>query len=185
MVAGSQTRGTPTDGVGIGAGDEQLDGHIERVDAMRASDIAITVPTVTVDDPVTQAIRVMAVSRMPGLIVVDEWSRPKMVLPGTQVLRLAVPGSYQEDPALVRAVDEEHADRFWLELGNLTVRDCAPSRPVKPVTVRADATLLEISALMARQHSPLVAVVDDGGVLIGAVTLERLITSLAVFGIGD
>ncbi|MFD5096595.1 CBS domain-containing protein [Amycolatopsis thailandensis] len=152
---------------------------------MRASDIAVTVPTVTADDPVTQAIRVMAVSRLPGLIVVDNVSRPRMVLPGTQVLRLAVPGSYQDDPALVRAVDEEHADRFWRELGNLTVRDCAQQRAVKPVIVRADATLLEIAALMARQHSPLVAVVDDHGVLIGAVTLERLITGLAVFGVGD
>ncbi|MFE6610921.1 CBS domain-containing protein [Amycolatopsis sp. NPDC057786] len=152
---------------------------------MRASDIAITVPTVTADDPVAQAIRVMAVSRLPGLIVVDHLSRPRMVLPGTQVLRLAVPGSYQDDPALVRAVDEEHADQFWQELGNLTVGDCAPARAVKPVIVRADATLLEIAALMARQHSPLVAVVDHHGVLLGAVTLERLVTSLAVFGIGD
>ncbi|MEV7548347.1 CBS domain-containing protein [Amycolatopsis sp. NPDC089917] len=164
---------------------EPLTSNAEWVDAMRASDIAVTVPTVTADDPVTQAIRVMAVSRLPGLIVVDNVSRPRMVLPGTQVLRLAVPGSYQDDPALVRAVDEEHADRFWRELGNLTVRDCAQHRAVKPVIVRADATLLEIAALMARQHSPLVAVVDDHGVLIGAVTLERLITGLAVFGIGD
>ena len=38
---------------------------------------------------------------------------------------------------------------------------------------------------MARQHSPLVAVVDAKGLLIGAVTLERLLTSLAVAGPGD
>lgn len=156
--------------------------YTERADAMQARDIAIRVPTVTVDDLVAQAIRVMAVSRLPGLIVVDERSRPWLVLPGTQVLRLAVPGSYQEDPALVRAIDEDHADRFWLELADRTVRDCVPRQPTKPVTVRADATLLEVAALMAREHSPLVAVVDDAGVLVGAITLERLITSLAVFG---
>ncbi|MER5262708.1 CBS domain-containing protein [Actinosynnema sp. NPDC002837] len=156
--------------------------YAEQVDFMHASDIAVNVPTVTVHDPVAQAVRVMAVSRLPGLIVVDERSRPEMVLPGTQVLRLAVPSAYQEDSALARAVDEAHADRFWLELGDLTVGDCAPRRPVKPVTVRADATLLEIAALMARLHSPLIAVVDEDGVLLGAVTLERLITSLAVFG---
>ncbi len=156
--------------------------HAEQVDFMHASDIAVNVPTVTVHDPVALAVRVMAVSRLPGLVVVDERSRPHLVLPGTQVLRLAVPGAYQEDPALARAVDEEHADHFWQELGDLTVGDCAPRRPVKPVTVRADATLLEVAALMARLHSPLVAVVDEDGVLLGAVTLERLITSLAVFG---
>ncbi|WP_236791897.1 CBS domain-containing protein [Amycolatopsis sp. GM8] len=158
--------------------------HTER-DAMRARDIAMHVPTVTVDDPVAQAVRVMAVSRLPGLIVVDEWSRLWAVLPGTQVLRLAVSGSYQDDPALVRAVDEDHADRFWLELADRTVGDCAPRRPAKPATVRDDATLFEVAALMARQHSPLVAVVDDAGVLTGAITLDRLITSLAVFGPED
>ncbi|MGH3759456.1 CBS domain-containing protein [Actinophytocola sp.] len=149
---------------------------------MQARDIAIHIPTVTVNDPVAQAVRVMAVSRLPGLVVVDDRSRPWTVLPGTQVLRLAVPGSYQEDPALVRAIDEDHADRFWLELADRTVGDCAPRQPTKPVTVRSDATLLEVAALMARQHTPLVAVVDDAGVLVGAITLERLITSLAVFG---
>lgn len=152
---------------------------------MQAIEIAVSVPTVTTDDPVAKAIRVMAVSRLPGLIVVDDQSRPMMVLPGTQVLRLAVPGSYQEDPALARTVDEAHADHFWLEAGDLTVLDCAPRPPAKPVTVRSDATLLEVAALMARQRSPLVAVVDGRGVLVGAITLERLITSLAVFGAGD
>lgn len=175
----------PTDTTSVVAVEEKQTHHVEQVGAMRASDIAIGVPTVTMEDPVTKAVQVMAVSRLPGLVVVDERSRPRLVLPGSQVLRLAVPDSYQEDPALARAVDEEHADRFWLELGNLTVRDCAPARFVKPVTVRADATLLEVAALMARQHSPLVAVIDDQGVLVGAVTLERLITSLAVFGTPD
>lgn len=65
------------------------------------------------------------------------------------------------------------------------MRDCAQHRAVKPVIVRADATLLEIAVLMARQYSPLVAVVDDHGVQIGAVMLERLITGLVVFGIGE
>ncbi|MEV0074444.1 CBS domain-containing protein [Amycolatopsis sp. NPDC050768] len=94
----------------------------------------------------------------------------------------SVPESYREDLALVRAVDEDHADRFWLELAGRTVGDCAPQRFAKPVTVRADATLFEAAVLMARQHSPLVAVVDDMGLLVGAITLERLITGLAVFG---
>ena len=62
------------------------------------------------------------------------------------------------------------------------MKDCIPQQPTRPVTVRSDATLLEVAALMARQHSPLVAVVDDNGALVGAITLERLITSLAVFG---
>lgn len=153
--------------------------------AMQARDIAVNVATVTVDDPVAKAIRVMAVGRLPGLVVVDKRSRPTIVLPGTQVLRLAVPRPYQEDPALTRTVDEAHADEFWQELGSLSVGDCLPQQPVRPVTVRSDATLLEVASLMARMHSPLVAVVDKEGALIGAITLDRLLTSLAVSGLGD
>lgn len=151
---------------------------------MRASDIAANVPTVTVDDPVTKAVRLMAVRRLPGLVVVDERMRPSTVLPGTQVLRLAVPDSYQEDPALTRVVDEAYADSFWQELGDRTVGECLPVM-ARPVTVRAEATVLEVATLMARQHCPLVAVVDSNGVLSGAITLERLITSLAVLGNDD
>ncbi|MFD5829239.1 CBS domain-containing protein [Lentzea sp. NPDC060358] len=159
----------------------KLAGRTELDDAMQARDIAINVPTVTVDDPVAKAVRVMAVNRLPGLIVVDDRARPWTVLPGTQVLRLAVPSSYQEDPALARTIDENAADSFWVELADRTVGDVAPRQRAKPATVRDDATLLEVAALMARQHSPLVAVVDETGALVGAITLDRLITSLAVY----
>lgn len=163
----------------------RLERHIEWVGFMQARDIAVHVPTVTMQDRVAKAIGLMAVSRLPGLIVVDARSRPTWVLPGSQVLRLVVPEAYQEDPLLVRTIDEAYADRFWSELGDKTVGDCVPRSPTKPVTVQSDATLLEVAALMARSHSPLVAVVDDFGGLVGAITLERLITSLAVFGPDD
>lgn len=153
--------------------------------AMQAQDIAVSVATVTAADTAVHAIQVMAVRRLPGLIVVDDAGRPWTVLPGSQVLRLAIPASYQEDPALSRTIDEAHADGFWRELGELTVGDCLSRRPPPTVTVRQDATLLEIAAQMARLRSPIVAVVDDAGALTGAITLERLLTSLAVLGPGD
>lgn len=152
---------------------------------MQARDIAVNVPTVTVDEPVAKAIRVMAASGMPGLIIVDDRYRPKIVLPGTQVLRLTVPGTYQEDPALAQTVDEAHADQFWLELGNLRVGDYLPRQPVKSVTVPTDATLLTVTALMARMRSPLVAVVDSNKVLVGAITLAQLLANLPLSGLDD
>ncbi|MFF2084357.1 CBS domain-containing protein [Nocardia sp. NPDC058176] len=145
----------------------------------------MNLPTVRPTDPVAKAVRLMVVNRLPGLIVVDEADRPIAVLPGTQVLRLVIPGSYQDDPSLVRTIDEVHADLFWQEPGSLTVGDCLPDGVVKPATVTADATLLEIAILMARKHSPLIAVVDRTRVLRGAITLERLLTSLALVGPGD
>lgn len=147
---------------------------------MKAGDIAEDMATVTVNAPVSEAVRVMTQAHLPGLIVVDERSRPTMVVPGTQVLRMAVLHAYQDDPALVRTIDEAHADLFWQELGNRTVGDCLPGKPTKPITTPAGATLLELATLMARQHSPLVAVVDNGGVLIGGITLNRLLINLSL-----
>jgi CBS domain-containing protein len=152
---------------------------------MQAHEIAMTPPTVRMEDPVSKAVQLMVVSRLPGLVVVDESDRPVAVLPGTQVLRLAIPGSYQGDSALVRTVDEVHADLFWHGPGKLTVRDCLPSPIAKPATVAPEATLLEIATVMANKRSPLIALVDRDGRLTGAVTLERLLTSLAVAGPGD
>ncbi|NKZ05750.1 CBS domain-containing protein [Actinomadura latina] len=147
---------------------------------MQARDIAIKVPTVRRDDSIAHAIQVMALGRLPGLIVVDEEQRPRLVLPGTQVLRLAVPVAYQEDPALTRAVDEAHADVFWHEIRDMRVGDCLGTHTPRPVIVKSSATLLELATLMARQRSPLVAVVDDAGLLTGAVILDRLLSALAL-----
>ncbi|MCP9950652.1 CBS domain-containing protein [Actinomadura madurae] len=136
----------------------------------------------TRDDSIAHAIQVMALGRLPGLIVVDEAQRPEVVLPGTQVLRLAVPVAYQEDPALTRTVDEAHADVFWYEIRDRKVGDCLDRHTPRPVIVRPSATLLELATVMARQRSPLVAVVDGAGLLTGAVILDRLLSALALSG---
>ena len=149
---------------------------------MRARELVEQVPTVTRDDPVAMAVRVMAQAHLPGLIVVDTRSRPCVVLPGTQVLLLTVPQAHREGQALARTIDEPHADAYWQELGDLSVGDCLPRTPTRPATVREDATLLEIAALMARMRSPLVAVVDAAGELLGGITLDRLLSRLTAGG---
>lgn len=146
---------------------------------MRTHDIVEDVPTVTVDDPVAAAVRLMARTRLPGLIVVDEQKVPTSVLPGTQVLRMTVPRAHQAQPSLVRTIDEPHADLFWEELGDRTVGECLPQRPERMGVIALDATLLEAAALMARVRSPLLAVVGADGRLVGGVVLERLLGALA------
>lgn len=61
---------------------------------------------VGLDSPVIDAARTLAEQDLPGVIVVDDDGAPFTILPGTQVLRLAVPGYCQDDPALARVVDE-------------------------------------------------------------------------------
>lgn len=147
---------------------------------MRARDLAVKVPPVRVGDPVTRAVRVMVDEGLPGLVVVDQDDLPRFVLPGSQVLKLMV-SQYSGDSALARTVDEAHADQFWIDLGARSVGDCvAPDQTKLVQQVREDATLLEVAIVMSRLRAPLVAVVDDDGRLTGCITLNRLLTTVAM-----
>jgi CBS-domain-containing membrane protein len=157
----------------------------DRERAMQARDIAVAVPTITANDSVARAVQVMTLGRLPGLIVVDDEGKPTMVLPGSQVLKLAVPSSYQDDPALARVIDEAHADRFWLDITQQSVRERLPEKPSKAATIPGDANVLEVAALMARTRSPLVAVVTRDGSLLGGITLDSLLAYLAIAGIEE
>ncbi|MFI6743194.1 CBS domain-containing protein [Nonomuraea sp. NPDC050451] len=141
---------------------------------MRARDLLADFPTVRLDSPAIDAARLLAEQDLPGLIVVGDDGAPFTILPGTQVLRLAVPGYCQDDPALARVVDEAHADAFLRALDGRTVREVLPRQPRELPVTDPEATVLEVAALMARTHSPLVAVVDDRR-LVGAVTLQALL----------
>lgn len=142
---------------------------------MRASDVAISMDTVTEDMPAREAARILAAQDLPGLIVVDSRGRPSTVLAGTQVLRMALPSYCQDDPALARVIDEAAADVILKGIGDRTVADLLPrNRPGLPA-VGADATLLEVASVMARSNVPLVAVVDRDQVMTGAITLDGLL----------
>lgn len=146
---------------------------------MHAAELAEPYPTVGPETDALSAAREIGRLRLPGLIVCDEDGRPYTVLPGSQLLRFLIPGYVQDDPALARVYDERAADRLLGKLAHRTVRDVLPQRQDQdqlPV-VDPDATTLEVAALMAQMHSPVVAVVDRNRVL-GAITLSRLLQYL-------
>jgi len=142
---------------------------------MRARDLAAPFPTVSMDTSALDAARLLAGQNLPGLIVVDEDGRPKTVLPGTQVLRMAIPSYCQDDPALARVIDEAAADLFLRNVGDRTVAELLPREHRELPVVDPDATVLEIAAVMARSRSPLVAVAGKDRALLGAVTLDALL----------
>lgn len=142
---------------------------------MHAGDIATQISTVLENTPAREAARVLAAQDLPGLIVVDGRGRPLTVLAGTQVLRMALPSYCQDDPALARVIDEAAADVIFEGIGDRTVADLLPrNRPELPA-VAAEATLLEVAAVMARSNVPLVAVVDKAKAMTGAITLDSLL----------
>jgi len=149
---------------------------------MTARQLVQPFPLVTPDTDAMEAAQTLAAKRLPGLIVCGEDGRPYTILPGSQVLRFLIPAYVQDNPRLAGALDDEASDELCRKLVHSTVRDLLPQPPdldELPV-VDIDATSLEVAAVMARMHSPLVAVVDerDGNRVIGAITVSRLLDHL-------
>ncbi len=147
---------------------------------MRARDLAEDFPIVSLTTDALTAARTMGEQRRPGLIVCDGDGRPHTVLPGSQVLRFMIPSYVQDDPTLARVYDEARSDELLTHLSNKTVQEMLPRRQDRdelPI-VDPDATSLEVAAVMARMHAPVVAVVDEDEHVLGAITVSRLFTFL-------
>lgn len=149
---------------------------------MRARELAEPFPTVRPDTSALDAARLLVERRLHGLIVVDDAGHPCAVLSGSRLLRYVIPQYVQEDPTLARVYDEKHADRILSRLADMTAGDfLTDDRKPVPI-IDGDATVIEIAALMAVTHSPLIAVVDDPAdrlsPLIGAITADRLFARL-------
>jgi predicted transcriptional regulator len=146
---------------------------------VRARELAEPFPVVHLDTDALEATRLLVDRALPGLVVVDRDGLPLFILPGSQVLRFALPDFVEEDRTLASVYSESDADALCESLRGRTVQELMPStkflprgtpRPIVP----PDATLMEVAAVMAEQHSPVVTVVDEGHV-IGVITVHRLL----------
>jgi CBS domain-containing protein len=148
---------------------------------MLARDLVEPYPTVGLTTPATEAARLLADRKLPGLIVVDDHNHPVAILPGSQLLRRIIPTYVQEDPALARVMDEESSDHLCDAIADRVVGDILPrDKSVLPV-VLAEDTGIEIAAIMAKARSPIVAVVADESptaTLVGAVSAAHLLEML-------
>ncbi|WP_265446041.1 CBS domain-containing protein [Flexivirga meconopsidis] len=148
---------------------------------MRARELAKPFPTVTLETDALVAAATMGERDLPGLVVLDKEGRPFTVVPASQVLRFVIPGYVQDDPHLARVYDEEAADRFCQKLAAVTIGDIiGTKRPDDydhlPV-VDADAKLVEVAAVMARNRSPL-ALVTEGDEPVGVIRIGTLLGKL-------
>ncbi len=147
---------------------------------MRARDLAEPFPVVHLDTPALEATRLLVDQSLPGLVVADRQGVPLVILPSSQVLRFALPEYVEEDRTLASVYSESDADRFAQTLSGRTVEELMPSKQFLPrrhadrPIIPPDATLMEIAAVMAEQHSPVVAVVEHGEIL-GVITVHRLL----------
>lgn len=146
----------------------------DRLTNMLARDLAEDFPVVTVDTPALEATKLLATQRLPGIVVTEANGRPKAILPASQVLRFVIPDYIQDDPSLARVVNERAADRIAEKLAGRTVGELLPSKPAELPVLNEDDTVIEIAALMARMHSPLVAIMS-GDRIVGVVTASHLL----------
>jgi predicted transcriptional regulator len=141
---------------------------------VRAEQIAEEFPEVALDSNALEAVRLLATRRLPGLVVTDTAGTPVTILPASQVVRLLVPRYVQEDPSLAGVLSETMADHVADKLGDKTVASVLPKPRPDMTTVKADDTIVEVAAAMARNRSPLVAVMGSHG-LVGVITATRLL----------
>ena len=141
---------------------------------MRAEQIAEDFPVVRSDSDAIDAVRLIAEHRLPGLVITDPSGRPLQILPASEVVRLLLPAYIQDDPALAGVIGELNADRVAEKLSGKSIAEILPKTAAQLASVSADDTIIEVAAVMAREHSPLAAVVTDGR-LIGVITASRLL----------
>ena len=143
---------------------------------MHAEDMAEEFPVVSIDSSALEAARMMAEHRLPGIVVTDTSGAPYAVLPASQVVRFIVPTYVQDDPSLAGVINESWADHAAEKLGDRAVREMLPQHLTDLPAAKADDTIIEVAALMARFRSPLIAVMKDGK-LHGVVTASRLLAA--------
>ncbi len=141
---------------------------------MRAEQIAEDFPVVRSDSDAIDAVRLIAEHRLPGLVITDPSGRPLQILPASEVVRLLLPAYIQDDPALAGVIGELNADRVAEKLSGKSIAEILPKTAAQLASVSAGDTIIEVAAVMARERSPLAAVVTDGR-LIGVITASRLL----------
>lgn len=148
---------------------------------MLARDLAEPYPHVSTDDSAVDAARLLAAQQLPALLVLDTDQQPYAIVPGSQLIKQLVPDYVLEAPHIAAVIDDRHLAEVTEKIAGLTVTEWLPPRTYTPPVVGPDAGALQVAALMARTHSPLVAVIERNGDqirLVGAITAARLMQRL-------
>lgn len=144
---------------------------------MHAHEIAEPYPVIRAETSALDAAQMIARERRPGLVVIGRDGGPTAVLSAAQVVQFMVPDYVQDDPTLAGVMGEEPAAKIAERLQRATVASLLPREPEELPVLNGDDTVLELAATMARLSSPL-AVVMDGGDILGVVTASRLLETV-------
>lgn len=149
---------------------------------MIAANLAEHIPTVSRETLGSEAARVIAEYRLPGLVVADDDGVPIAVVPGSQLLAVILPQYVREDPHLAHVFSEDDADELCGKLNNTTIGELLDSQKLVAKalpSVLPEDTVLEVAAIMVADHAPLIVVRAEDGTYHGAVMLSRALAAIA------
>lgn len=144
---------------------------------MSARELTGSYPPVSTEDDAAEAVRLLVEHKLPGLLVADRNEQPDAILPGSQPMGRLVPEYALEDPVLVAVIDDRNLNEVPGGLAGRTVAEWQSRRKFRPPTAGPDASVMHITALKSRTHTPPVAVVERDGDrtrFAGAVPAARL-----------
>jgi hypothetical protein len=105
---------------------------------VRARALAEPFPVVHLDTDALEATRLLVERALLGLVVADHEGLPLFILPGSQVVRFALPDYVEEDRTLASVYSESDAEALCESLRGRTVQELMPSKEV-PAAWRASA----------------------------------------------
>jgi CBS domain-containing protein len=148
---------------------------------MKARDLCSPHASVSLDDPVSEAVRLLTHAEARGVLVIDAEGRLAGVLSSEAVLRQLLPSYVTEAEALAGVLDEATSETLWRRLALRRVGDVLPHRPEVMPEVDVGDSLIEVASTMLRARTPLVGVVEQGR-LVGGITLYALLDRLIPTG---
>ncbi len=143
---------------------------------MRALDLLDPDPVVHKTAEALDVVRRLVAGWWDGIVVVDD-DGPVATVSLAQVLRLALPDYIEDDVSLASVYAERIADSFGETMRGRPVSEVLPWPHRDPVVVRPSATLLETAAIMATEHTAIVAVAEHGHTL-GAVGARAVMKAI-------
>ncbi|MGW6563916.1 hypothetical protein [Streptomyces sp. NPDC054975] len=133
----------------------------------------------TADEPVLQAVELLADEGAAAIVVVTGEGHPFAILEGHHILAATLPDVVRDDHLRASVVADRLDHEVRANMATLTVADVLPRHRPALALVSPHASPLQMSAVMARTGSPRVAVVeydgDDRPHLLGTVTAAAVL----------
>lgn len=151
---------------------------------MRASDLQSDLPVVRRDTTALDAARLIAATHLAGLVVADDSGTPLAVVSAVDVLALMLPGYLLDDVSLAGVFDERAAEELWGHAGDHSIGELLDDEHVHVndlLKVDADATIVEVAALMIDARAQVALVRGEPGAPAMFLTLSTVMDAILTF----